>query len=157
LPPDGSIGWNGAVVDLSKTVTVYYKALPEAERVASLTLDEAGELEAQWCAYGTRHGPLVVLDAARKLVEMSAISGDPERWKVPHWDVPLDPDHEAAASRIAEALEIAWSIEGTHFNTVSDGFETHDDAAPHIARTLEQLEQLREATDEAIEALKRLP
>lgn len=156
LPPDDGLGFGGAVVDLAKTVTVWHEALPKAKRIFSLTSNEVGNFKVQWCAYGSRHGPLVALDGAKKLAEMAHIAGDEEKWKIDRRKLPLTPDEQAAYRSVARALGIAWQIEGDHLDTVSAGHERHEEATAHLESTLKLLAQLRDETTNAIEALKKL-
>jgi len=97
--PAGEL-FEGGIADLSRCFMVDVRDVDAGDRVASLGEDLVEGLEIAWNAASVRRGPLVARRNALKLAELLAGEGN------------LTTQKEMDASLVAEALGVAWRVEG---------------------------------------------
>jgi hypothetical protein len=131
----------GGVVELRRAFMVDLRAIEPKQRIARPDPDLAELLEVRWSAYSARRGPDVFNTNAHKLKSVLARPDEP------------GVAEEEAAARVAEALSIAWRLEGGPLEAAAEAWDKGHDAEPAISALVDDLRELEQAAAAAAAAL----
>jgi hypothetical protein len=150
LPPDDRLPQH-SVVEFRHSFMVEARAIKDhsGARTASLTPELTEELEAHWAAYSTRRGPRAYERNTFKLAVLLAGGERPEE------------ADEMVGDAIAAVLDLAWSLEGSELEDVSDaeqavrlmGDNPGELSPPLLERVEQRLRGLARAAQQAAEGV----
>jgi hypothetical protein len=135
--------FDGGIVDFRRVFMVDARDVDPATRVAALGEELAEELEASLSAYAVRRGPNVVDRNAAKLVGLLTRAGVGE------------PAAQATAARVAEALGIAWRVEGGPLEDAAEAYDDEKDPEPSLTALAADFHALAASAGAAAEELER--
>lgn len=150
LPADAQFAADG-VVDLRRCFMadardVYAAVANGGFRRRSLSDETRDDLAIRWAAFSLRRGPFVAEDSLEKFAEHLLDSGT----------VANEQDAIDVAMRLGNVVAAAWVYEGR--GVEGAGRAAEDGVSPRtaVAMLVDELETLRAATDDALEALRKL-
>lgn len=117
----------------------------EALVLRSLTDDTRDQLAIRWSAYASRRGPVVAADSAEKFAELLVNQTRAE-----------DADALRVATSIAGVVAAAWGYEGRAVEGAGIAADENLDPQASINQLIEDLERLREASEQALASLREL-
>lgn len=135
--------FNGGIVDFRRIFMVDARDIDPDTRIASLGDELAEELEASLSAYAVRRGPNVVDRNAAKLVGLLKLSGVNE------------PTAQSTAAHVADALGVAWRLEGGPLEDAAEAFDDEQDPAPSLQALAADFRELATAAEAAAEEIER--
>jgi hypothetical protein len=150
-PPEGLLprkGFNQAVIDFNRRLSVNIKDGQEAKRlealrVASPTKEGCQELLVRWSASSTRRGPMVAADASDKLARLLDQHGYA--------------DETPAAKALGALLGTSWMLEGAIEDAIGDAAEHGHDPKQlldQIGQVYDEIERRLSVAREAMTAAR---
>jgi hypothetical protein len=133
----------GGIVDFRRVCMVDARDIDPKTRVAALGDELAEDLEASLAAYAVRRGPNVVDRNVAKLAGLLTGAGIDEHAA------------EGSAARIADALGVAWRLEGGPLEDAAEAYDDRKDPEPPLRALAADFRDLARTAAAAAEDLER--